>query len=112
MWSTTVSTSQHDRGLGFGFFQRRDVEIQRRDVEIQRRDVTERVKLKNFTKLSKFEIQRLNGIYGTLLFSELFSELCDMSNQIAENLVICASHSLYRCNPILRPLIVVSSSIL
>ena len=54
MWSTTVSTSQHDRGLGFGFFQRRDVEIQRRDVEIQRRDVTERVKLKilqNFLSL-------------------------------------------------------------
>ena len=55
---------------------------------------------------------KFSGISGTLLFSELFGDLCDMSNQIAEDLIICASHSLYRSNPIPRPLIGVSSSIL
>ena len=54
----------------------------------------------------------LYGIRGTLLSSQLFSKLCDMSNQIAENLIICAAHSLNWCNPISRPLIGISRSIL
>ena len=54
----------------------------------------------------------LYGIRGTLMSSQLFSKLCNMSNQIAENLVICATYSLHWCNPISRPLIGISSSIL
>ena len=54
----------------------------------------------------------LYGIRGTLLCSQLFSKLCDMSNKIAKHLVICAAHNLHWCNPISRPLIGISSSIL
>ena len=54
----------------------------------------------------------LYGIRGTLLSSQLFSKLCDMSNQIVENLVICAAHSVHWCNPISRPLIGISHRIL
>ena len=43
------------------------------------------------TKSAKLSWAGLNSIYGTLLFSEL----CNMSDQIAKNLVICASHRIY-----------------
>ena len=68
------------------------------------------------TMLSSIEFTQLPwvglyGICGTLLSSQLFSQLCDMSNQIVENLVICAAYGLHWCNPISRPLIGISSSI-
>ena len=53
----------------------------------------------------------LYGIRGTLLSSQLFSKLYDMSNQITENLVICAAYGLHWCNLISRPLIGISSSV-
>ena len=64
------------------------------------------------TEFTQLPWAGLYGIRCTLLSSQLFSKLCDMSNQIAENLVICAAHSLHWCNPIFRPLIGISSSIL
>ena len=53
----------------------------------------------------------LYGICGTLLSSQLFSKLCNMSNQIAEDLVICAAYGLHWCNIFSRPLIGISSNI-
>ena len=64
------------------------------------------------TEFTKLPWDGLYGIRGTLLSNQLFSKLCDISDQIAENLVICAAHRLYWCNPISRPLIGISSSIL
>ena len=64
------------------------------------------------TEFTQLPWAGLYGIRRTLLSSQLFSKLCDMSNQIAENLVIYAAHSLHWCNPISRPLIGISSSIL
>ena len=63
------------------------------------------------TKFTQLPWAGLYGIRGTLLSSQLFSKLCDMSNQIAEDLVICAAHGLHWCNLISRPLIGISSSI-
>ena len=53
----------------------------------------------------------LYGIRGTLLSSQLFSKLCDMSNHIFENLVICAAYGLHWCSLISRLLISISSSV-
>ena len=64
------------------------------------------------TEFTQLPWAGLYDIRGTLLSSQLFSNLCDMSNQIAKNLVICATHNLHWCNPISRPLIGISSSIL
>ena len=51
------------------------------------------------------------GIPSTLLSSQLFSKLCDMSNQIVENLVICAAYGLHWCSLLSRPLISISGSV-
>ena len=53
----------------------------------------------------------LYGIHGTLLSSQFFSKLCDMSNQIVENLIICAAYDLHWCSLLFRPLIGISSSV-
>ena len=47
------------------------------------------------TEFTQLPWASLYGIRGTLLSSQLFSKLCDMSNQIPENLVICVTHSLH-----------------
>ena len=47
------------------------------------------------TEFTQLPWAGLYGIRGTLLSSQLFSKLCNMSNQITENLVICATHSLH-----------------
>ena len=64
------------------------------------------------TEFAQLPWASLNGIHGTLLSTKLFSKLHNMSNQVTENLVICATHSFHWCNPIPRPLIGVSSSVL
>ena len=64
------------------------------------------------TEFTQLPWAGLYGIRSTLLSSQLFSKLCDMSNQITENLVICAAHRLHWCNPISRPLISISRRIL